>query len=604
MTAGHPYYLQRMLERIVERATVDKASRVTAQRLGLTLEQIYHSEHEFHDFLRKTEGFQRPVLVALADACADGRSGADAQRVTSVLEKGGVAVPLAEVRRALEGLYLAAVIQRNDDGDGAVYRIDVTLFQYSVSPNAAGVPAGPFCRDSSRRQAEGVLMNNPFSAMLASLEPNRFYGRGAEIESILRGISACDPRSYAIVGPKTIGTTSLLKHLAYAIREDRYQPALVEYGRVTDDENALQFMYVDLYSREGPTVLGLLLTELGEWIRRQEDIQLKVAPGADGNEAVRAALQGIFRALADYRLRLVICLDHFDKPFRTMDFADDVFLRSLTLKQSFIVATASSLGGLREDTKTLSPLFNVLLERDLGLLTPGEARSLVSETTALLEPEFSAAETELLLELAGRHPYLLTLVGEHYVNLRNDHPEISTRIQDDATRGQVALQISSQPNVDDLFRLFWNPLSDEQKHVLLAIARGERVSFDAQRDVLTALQQKALIELGFGEEQPQIFSRLFADFVRSSADARLALSGLSPLDGRLFEYLQARPNETCTFPQLLAEFWEGADTSNKRGLEAAVHRIRTAIQDTVDTDWDYIQNVRGVGYKYVPKYGE
>ena len=79
---------------------------------------------------------------------------------------------------------------------------------------------------------------------------------------------------------------------------------------------------------------------------------------------------------------------------------------------------------------------------------------------------------------------------------------------------------------------------------------------------------------------------------------------LSPLDGRLFAYLQARPNETCTFRQLLAEFWEGAEPSNKRGLEAAVHRIRTVIQDTVDTDWDYIQNVRGVGYKYVPKYGE
>ena len=296
-------------------------------------------------------------------------------------------------------------------------------------------------------------MNNPFSAMLASLEPNRFFGRGAEIESILRGISASDPRSYAIVGPKTIGTTSLLKHLAYAVREDRYQPSLVEYGRVMDDDSPLQFMYVDLYSRKGNAVLSILLAELREWLRRQEDIHIKVAPGSDDNEAVRGALQDVFRALGDHRLRLVICLDHFDSPFRTMDFTDDVFLRSLTLKQSFIVSTASSLGGLREDSKKLSPLFNVLLERDLGLLTPSEARSLVTETTAKLEPAFSGAEADLLLELAGRHPYLLTIVGEHYVNLREDHPEVRARIGDEATRGQVALQIGSQPNVDDLFHL-------------------------------------------------------------------------------------------------------------------------------------------------------
>ncbi|MBV9786671.1 MAG: response regulator transcription factor, partial [Chloroflexi bacterium] len=36
--------------------------------------------------------------------------------------------------------------------------------------------------------------------------------------------------------------------------------------------------------------------------------------------------------------------------------------------------------------------------------------------------------------------------------------------------------------------------------------------------------------------------------------------------------------------------------------EAAIHRIRNKIQD-LDPAWDYIQNVRGQGYQYVPKPG-
>ena len=101
-----------------------------------------------------------------------------------------------------------------------------------------------------------------------------------------------------------------------------------------------------------------------------------------------------------------------------------------------------------------------------------------------------------------------------------------------------------------------------------------------------------------------MFSRLFREFVRSTASAGLVLPDLSPLDGRLFEYLQARPNETCTFVELLSRVLGGRRPKNKRGLEAAIHRIRTNIHDTVDPDWDYIQNVRGVGYKYVPKYND
>ena len=129
LTAGHPYYLQRMLERVVERAAVEKCSVVTEEWLVSVLEQIFDSQHEFHDFLRKTRGFERTVLVALADCCAAGKEEAKASDVADVLHEGGAPEPPNETERALERLYLAGVIQRNDELTGAVYRIDVPLFQ-------------------------------------------------------------------------------------------------------------------------------------------------------------------------------------------------------------------------------------------------------------------------------------------------------------------------------------------------------------------------------------------------------------------------------------------------------------------------------------------
>jgi DNA-binding response OmpR family regulator len=58
----------------------------------------------------------------------------------------------------------------------------------------------------------------------------------------------------------------------------------------------------------------------------------------------------------------------------------------------------------------------------------------------------------------------------------------------------------------------------------------------------------------------------------------------------------------CTFEELLAEIWGTADIpAHKRKLEAAIHRVRTRIQEVDGSGWKYIENVRGKGYRYVPR---
>ena len=75
---------------------------------------------------------------------------------------------------------------------------------------------------------------------------------------------------------------------------------------------------------------------------------------------------------------------------------------------------------------------------------------------------------------------------------------------------------------------------------------------------------------------------------------------LAPLDARLFNYLQTRPNQVCTFEELFKAVWNDINTP-KQTLEAAIHRLRKKIAVVEESNWEYIQNVRGKGYQYIPK---
>ena len=55
-------------------------------------------------------------------------------------------------------------------------------------------------------------LRNPFTTMLATFDPNRFYGREKVLATILPGITAPEPNSFAISGIRTIGKTTLLKY--------------------------------------------------------------------------------------------------------------------------------------------------------------------------------------------------------------------------------------------------------------------------------------------------------------------------------------------------------------------------------------------------------
>ncbi len=455
-------------------------------------------------------------------------------------------------------------------------------------------------------------ISNPFSSMLVTFDPRNFFGRRLHVKQILQGVSSAEPRSFAVHGIKTIGKTSLLKYLcAPEGARAKYKDALVKYGPGRSGE--LEIRCFDFYAVEGEAVLPTLYEELMSVEQVRRTVATFPFPEVESEaiqpQEARGKLRQLFHALQDQRVRLVICLDHFDRAFQSMEYDDDVFLRNLTGFHSFIIATERSLPELRRDPRRTSPLLNVLIPRNLGLLTEEEARELIRIPAEEASAPFQEAEVTFLLEAAGRQPYLLTIACEFLFDLRIQYPRLDELLPDnERVQRQVVMQMEALPAVTELFSLFWERLDEREQETLLKIATDEPVDSEKEQPVLNSLRQKALIYESLEDGKPHAFSGLFRRYVRRQRQIlprwriEEVAESLAPLDRRLFEYLVARPNQVCTFKELLTEIWGTADIpAHKRKLEAAIHRVRTRIQEVDGSGWRYIENVRGKGYRYVPR---
>jgi hypothetical protein len=438
---------------------------------------------------------------------------------------------------------------------------------------------------------------NPFARLLVSFEPQMFFGRALDARTILLGVSSDEPRSFALHGVRTIGKTTLLKFLAHEHGgRMRYRNALVHYG--VGRERGLTWVYINAYQLEGSAVVRTIYEELLRLglIAVPEDDRVW-QDGALLKETLLAQLRAKYHSGKE---RLVICLDHFDKAFSTLKLSDDGFLRSLTNYQSFIIATERPLAEARDDNSYVSPLVNVLSPRALGLLTRAEAHELVQKPAADADVAFSAEEVHLLVELGGRQPYLLATLCDQYIALHSENPELSDLLVEARVRQHVMARMESAAPVEELFNFFWSLLNDE-KDTLFKIATGQDVDLDREKAALNRLLQLSLIYDNLEAGRYCVFAELFRSYIRRNHQTGIVqvADSLPPLDRRLFEYLLERPHRICPIDELFAEVWGSAST-NKRPLEAAIHRIRSRIHE-LDPGWDYIQNVRGQGYQYVPK---
>ncbi|MDX1991960.1 MAG: helix-turn-helix domain-containing protein [bacterium] len=459
---------------------------------------------------------------------------------------------------------------------------------------------------------------NPFTTMMVTFDPERFYGWKHQIITILQVITASHPNGHAIYGIRAIGKTTLLRFLKDP------KGAVTQYADYLQGNyhpgggRSLLFVYMTFHHFD-PTenIFTFMLEALNEELIEQRLNEGVVADSRgirDDNNKMDVVnhLRDSVRVLDEQGIRVVFLLDDFDTPLvnKNIKQDDDRLLRSLCDDAAIIFVTEKPIVELRADMKPAdSPLLGILKPEAIGLITDSEARQLVCEPAHAEGMDFSDEEITFLIEVGGRQPFLLATACELYFEMRTEYPMLSEQVNSPDTRDILQTQflhrLGGQPHVENLLHRIWTRIEDAERRTLYAISQGIRPTYD-QADIAARLEPKALVYLDVKNGQYCLFSRLFESFVQrrySPATERPTAPAFStrefpqlnipPIDRALLRYFIQHQNKVLTFEELLGAVWEDPHKS-KRALEAAVNRLRRTLRPT-----QQIKNIRGMGYKFV-----
>jgi len=372
--------------------------------------------------------------------------------------------------------------------------------------------------DAGEQNMDLKRLRNPFYSRQRIADPDCFFGRHREIESLYSVLITHQSRS--IVGERKLGKSSLLTAVA--------QPARMEqYGL---DPTRTLCLYVDLEGMASAErhdfwieVLDRLNTVLPP---APGDLREQVGRLLDGAQVRFTAVRRLLRRVHDAGLDLVLILDEFEGLARNPNFEPDFYgeLRSLASELGIVYLTASKHGLYdltfhHADTLS-SPFFNIFSEMTLGLLPADEARGLLATLSQIGQgPRFCDEEIDLAVELAGPHPFFLQIAGFHLYELPGRGKPQIPDAYDHAARRFTA-------EAEDHYRYLWSQLGEEEQQGLLS---PNTVS-EALRKTLLA---KALIRHEDGRYVP--FGHAFAVFLEGRRNEKQA----SPTDSTLIEATSA-----------------------------------------------------------------
>jgi hypothetical protein len=133
MTAGHPYYLQSLLHRIVGTVAPSEKSAsipVTADHIEAIIPELLdEGNYLFNDLLREPQGGRsRAILSALAHAKRDCETGATVQNIQNTLNQRNISIPGSQLSRLLEFMCSVGTIKCSQKSGEAAYSVRVPLF--------------------------------------------------------------------------------------------------------------------------------------------------------------------------------------------------------------------------------------------------------------------------------------------------------------------------------------------------------------------------------------------------------------------------------------------------------------------------------------------
>lgn len=456
-------------------------------------------------------------------------------------------------------------------------------------------------------------LQNPYTPMLLTYNPERFYGRSQEIISILQVITANDPTGHAIYGSRTVGRTTLLKYLRDPDGAVFHYEEYLNVNFQPGGGYQLAFVYINLHNFTAEeSIFYRMLRQLSLVVDDEALGEVIHIPRFDEDSPIQHLVDCIRDTclqFTDQRLRIVFLLDDFDTALPHLGNDDDRLMRSLSEVAPIILATNMPIVEMRPDLKDDSPFLGILRPEPIRLLEQRAAYQLVQQPAQDVGAPFSDNETKFLLKVAGRYPFFLIAACELYFDMKQTFPDIAQRLDSDEQRHlfkqQFIFRLNRSTHVERLLKITWNSLNERERNTLRHMAeQGGTIDMMSEHGIMAEhLLNKALTYSNMIDGSYHIFSDLFAEYVLQQQDKpqeqvkvmdETILSTLTPIDRSLLEYMIEHNGEVLTFEQLITDVWQD-ETTSKRALEAAVYRLRNNIKA------GEIKNVRGRGYKFVMK---
>ena len=435
-----------------------------------------------------------------------------------------------------------------------------------------------------------MSLNNPFYHRGAIRHSADFFNRDAEISQILGLLSK--GQSVSLIGPRRIGKSSLLIHLA--------RPEV--HSQLASSSSKSLFVLVDCQEFGGspPEEIYEALHDGLLDAAEEAGVEIKAMQTPGTYRALDRALHQVSKK----DIAVVVLLDEFELLAANEQLTPYFFarLRGLTTKYGLAYLTASQrpLFDITAEEEILSsPFFNIFVTLPMGLFEKETAVQLLQSRMGNSEYQFSEELCHYLIHLVGPHPFFLHIAGYHAYQSLAQGTELT---EDEAFK---KLDEPIEIEADSHLGYLWQNLTAEEQYAL-AIA-------DGPIDCLRLLEQQCLLQ---SDENRYLYtSTILRRYVRRQRVEGLIQAGPFVIDQQRHQVWANGQETSLTTSQfailvslcesagqvvhgddLETAVWGDVLVDDPDRLKTLIKRLRRAVipHDT------WIISERGVGYALRP----
>jgi DNA-binding winged helix-turn-helix (wHTH) protein len=446
---------------------------------------------------------------------------------------------------------------------------------------------------------------------MAQVPPDRSSPPVSFRQEIVAPIMQCvkSGECCAIVGVGSVGKSNLLRHLA---RGDVCQHYL------GDEAARVLFLHVDANALVEESVWGYYELMLHRLIQAVETLDpawsdrfdplYERAIGGSNDRLARRYLERVVGALRGmpHRYRLVFLMDEFDEVFRKVEGRLFAGLRALRddhkYHLAYIVAGRQELSQVHPIAGPHEAFYELVYLNTFGLgpYTDADAQHMVARLSARRDRALDERAIKAIITATQAHPGLMRAATWAVIDGRAD-----------PRKGNLSVQLLSDPTVRDECRKIWEGLSTEEQRALEEIALGGVWANRNPRSLeLLALKEVVVRKDGL----PHVFCELFANYVRDDQKVshlrvdrhRQAvwrgsqqIEGLTAQEFKLLSHLYQNCGRICDRDEIIEAVWEDeAAGATPQALQAAIRRLRRKIEPDPG-DPVYLITHRDQGYQLV-----